>query len=69
LFFELENDTWLLRRFVKLNERFGMISGEEENGLIIPSFEIEEDTVDARYESERDGDREGDVDGGIRMVE
>jgi hypothetical protein len=68
LFFELESETWLLRRFVKLNERFGMISGEEENGLIIPSFDLEEDMVDQEDASERDNEGEGVVDGGIRMV-
>ncbi|GAA5902792.1 uncharacterized protein JCM6883_007245 [Sporobolomyces salmoneus] len=57
LFEELENETWLFRRFVKLNERFGMISNP--NDLIVPEFEL----VD---EQEAEDEEEGD---GIRLVE
>ncbi|GAA5881192.1 hypothetical protein JCM16303_004837 [Sporobolomyces ruberrimus] len=40
-FFELESETWLLRRFVKLNEKFGLIPESESSLLVIPELEFD----------------------------
>ncbi|GAA5842772.1 hypothetical protein JCM11251_001488 [Rhodosporidiobolus azoricus] len=69
----LETDTSLVRRFIALNRRFGMV---EEDGLIIPELELEEGfALEQEWEGRRgngsDGSEEDEEDGeegGIREV-
>ncbi|GAA5854246.1 hypothetical protein JCM3766R1_005741 [Sporobolomyces carnicolor] len=60
-FFELEHETWLLRRFLELNRQFHLIRDQD---LIIPDFQVDDDDEDRE-----EGEAELPEAGGIRLVE
>jgi hypothetical protein len=62
LFEELENETWLLRRFVLLIKRFNLINQVD---LIIPELNDDDDDDDEKVQ----GEEEEEGGGGIRLVE
>lgn len=61
LFEELENETWLLRRFVLLIKRFNLINQVD---LIIPELDDDDDD-----DEKVQGEEEEEEGGGIRLVE
>jgi len=63
LFEELENETWLLRRFVSLIKRFNLINQVD---LIIPELNDDDDDDD---DEKVQGEEEEEEGGGIRLVE
>ncbi|GAA5968191.1 hypothetical protein JCM3765_003698 [Sporobolomyces pararoseus] len=61
-YLELESESWLLRRFLKLNENFQLIGKES---LIIPELEWERQGIQVHFEE----DEEENEEGGIRLIQ